>query len=51
MAIRAPDGANNSERPVDALAVKNIAYPLTHNMKPRDASASKNLTHKIKRMH
>ena len=32
---------NNSERPVDALAVKNITHPLTDNFKSRDASASK----------
>ena len=32
---------NNSERPVDALAVKNINDSLTHNLKSRDASASK----------
>ena len=31
-----------SERPVDALAVKNIPYPLTDNLKSIDASASKN---------
>ena len=31
----------NSERPVDALAVKNINDSLTHNLKSRDASASK----------
>ena len=33
-----------SERPVDALAVKNIPHPLTDNFKSRDASASKNPT-------
>ena len=33
---------NNSERPVDALAVKK-RDPLTDNLKSRDASASKNL--------
>ena len=33
---------NNSERPVDALAVKNINDSLTHNLKSRDTSASKN---------
>ena len=32
---------NNSERPVDALAVKNIPYRLTDSLKSRDASASK----------
>ena len=36
---------NKSERPVDALAVKNINHSLTHsvtdNLKSRDASASK----------
>ena len=31
-----------SERPVDALAVKNINDSLTDNLKSRDASASKN---------
>ena len=35
---------NNSERPVDALAVKNIPHPLTDNLKSRDASASKKVT-------
>ena len=34
---------NNSERPVDALAVKNINDRLTDNLKSRDASASKNV--------
>ena len=34
---------NNSERPVDALAVENIYHSLTDNLKSRDASASKNL--------
>ena len=34
---------NNSKRPVDALAVKNIKYPLTENLKSRDASASKKM--------
>ena len=38
---------NNSERPLDALAVKNITYPLTHNLKLRDASASKKRMSKI----
>ena len=33
-----------SERPVDALAVKTVNYPLTHSLKSRDASASKNFT-------
>ena len=33
---------NNSERPVDALAVKNVNYSLSDNLKSRDASASKN---------
>ena len=32
---------NNSERPVDALAVKKMNDWLTHNLKSRDASASK----------
>ena len=32
---------NNSERPVDALAVKNVNYWLTDSLKSRDASASK----------
>ena len=31
----------NSERPVDALAVKKVTDWLTHNLKSRDASASK----------
>ena len=35
---------NKSERPVDALAVKKVNYPLTDNLKSRDASASKNST-------
>ena len=36
---------NNSERPVDALAVKNIPHPLTDNFKSRDAaSATKNIS-------
>ena len=35
-------GANNSERPVDALAIKKVNRPLTDNIKSRDASASKN---------
>ena len=35
---------NNSERPVDALAVKNIPHPLTDNLQSRDASASKKRT-------
>ena len=34
--------ANNSERPVDALAVKKMNDWLTHSLKSRDASASKN---------
>ena len=34
---------NNSERPVDALAENGKL--LTHNLKSRDASASKNLLH------
>ena len=34
---------NNSERPVDALAVKKVTDSLTHNLKSRDASASKNI--------
>ena len=34
--------ANNSERPVDALAIKKVNRPLTDNIKSRDASASKN---------
>ena len=33
---------NNSERPVDALAIKKVNRPLTDNIKSRDASASKN---------
>ena len=33
---------NKSERPVDALPVKNVNYSLTHSLKSRDASASKN---------
>ena len=37
---RSPDGDNNSERPVDALA-ENIYYKLTDNLESRDASASK----------
>ena len=46
MAIRAPDGANNSERPVDALALilekgESLTHSLTYNLKSRDASASK----------
>ena len=32
---------NNSERPVDALAVKKVNYWLTDNLKSKDASASK----------
>ena len=32
---------NNSERPVDALAVKKVTHSLTDNLKSRDASASK----------
>ena len=32
---------NNSERPVDALAVKKVNHWLTDNLKSRDASASK----------
>ena len=34
---------NNSERPVDALAVKKVNDSLTDNLKSRDASASKNI--------
>ena len=34
---------NNSERPVDALAVKNVNYSLTHSLKSRDANASKKI--------
>ena len=34
---------NNSERPVDALAVKNVNYSLTHSLKSRDASVSNKL--------
>ena len=38
---------NKSERPVDALSVKNINHSLTDsptdNLKSRDASASKNM--------
>ena len=37
------DNINNSERPVDALAVKKMNDWLTHNLKSRDASASKNV--------
>ena len=37
------DQNNKSERPVDALAVKNVNYSLSDNLKSRDASASKNL--------
>ena len=33
---------NNSERPVDALAIKKVNRPLTDNIKSRDASAFKN---------
>ena len=33
--------SKKSERPVDALAVKNMNHPLTDNFKSRDASASK----------
>ena len=32
---------NNSERPVDALAVKKVTYSLSDNLKSKDASASK----------
>ena len=32
---------NNSERPVDALALKKVNYWLSDNLKSRDASASK----------
>ena len=32
---------NKSERPVDALAVKNINESLTYNLNSRDVSASK----------
>ena len=35
---------NNSERPVDALAVKKVNHSVTDNLKSRDASASKNLS-------
>ena len=38
----------NSERPVDALAVKKVNHSLTENLKSRDASASKNLHWKVK---
>ena len=34
---------NNSERSVDALAVKKVDDSLTDNLKSRDASASKNI--------
>ena len=37
---------NNSERPVDALAVKKYQSP-TDNLKSRDASASKNWVDKV----
>ena len=33
---------NNSERPVDALALKKVNHWLSDNLKSRDASASKN---------
>ena len=33
---------NNSERPVDALAIKKVTDSLSDNLKSRDASASKN---------
>ena len=32
---------NNSERPIDALAIKKVTHSLTDNFKSRDASASK----------
>ena len=32
---------NNSERPVDALAIKKVTDSLSDNLKSRDASASK----------
>ena len=34
--------SKKSERPVDALALKTVNYPLTYNLESRDASASKN---------
>ena len=34
---------NNSERPVDALALKKVNHWLSDNLKSRDASASKNI--------
>ena len=40
--IRNDTKPNNSERPVDALAVKTVNHSLTDNLKSRDASASKN---------
>ena len=36
-----PPQKKKSERPVDALAVKNVNYSLSDNLKSRDASASK----------
>ena len=41
--VEAETKPNNSERPVDALAVKKVTDWLTHSLKSRDASASKNL--------
>ena len=35
---------NNSERPVDALAVKKVTDSFADNLKSRGASASKNVT-------
>ena len=34
---------NNSERPVDALAVKKVNHSVTDNLKSRETSASKNV--------
>ena len=43
---RSANNKNNSERPVDALAVKKVNDSLnTDNLKSRDASASKNISH------
>ena len=36
---------NNSERPIDALALKKVNHWLSDNLKSRDASASKNVFH------
>ena len=41
MGLKYASRENKSERPVDALAVKNINYWATDNLKSRDASASK----------